>query len=135
VEGGKERLDVPLSDPTRVATAVLEAAEMVEARTQLVLLPSSPRLPLLLLLQLLLLLPKLLALVVLAPLISRIKVAAGKSVAVDEAGVRMRASNLRLAPAVEGRRAGMGIQSDTSFLGLGRASCVLCQYRIRSNSA
>jgi len=107
---------------------------MVGARTQPVLLPPPPRLPLLLLLLLLkllllllllLLLPKLLALVVLAALISRINVAAGKRVAVDEAGVRMRASNLRLSPAAEGGRAGAGTHTDTSSFGLGGASCVV----------
>jgi len=105
---------------------------MVGARTRPVLLPPPPRLPLLLLLLKLLLLllllpklPKLLALVVLAAFISRINVAAGKRVAVDEAGVRMRASNLRLSPAAEGGRAGAGTHTDTSSFGLAGASCVV----------
>lgn len=138
MEGGKEGLAAPFSyaaaPAARVAAAVPGAVDMVGARTQPVLLPPLPRLPLLLLLLkllllllLLLLLPKLLALVVLAALISRMKVAAGKRVAVDEAGVRMRASNLRLspAPAPEGGRARAGTHRDTSSLGLGGASCVV----------
>ena len=137
MEGGKEGLAVPFSYAAVPAARVAATADMVGARTQPVLLPPPPRLPLLLLLLLklllllllLLLLPKLLALVVLAALISRMKVAAGKRVAVDEAGVRMRASNLRLSPAAEGGRAGADTHTDTSSLVWGGASCDVCMIR------